>query len=174
LQFSAEPFLNLGAVELDELRLVYNKVNDLKSDGDILRIAMKSLGQLDTVPKSSPLRFLGYVSILESIITHHPAPKDPYDSLTRQVAQKMLLVGHRSIIPIPYELFGSQVNRKKLWNQLYDYRSKIAHGAAPEFNGRFQRLKDFPTVLEFISSATVAVMRQALEEPKLIADLREC
>lgn len=172
-----EPFLTLGLPELDDLRLVYERVSALEDDRVGLRPAMKRMTQLDHIPKGSPLRFLGYISVLESLITHAPDPKDPYDSLTRQVSRKMLLVGRRSVIPIPYKIFGADVTEEKfktLWTRLYGYRSAIAHGETPDFAQRFQCLRDPATALEFISCATVALMRQALEETDLIADLHDC
>lgn len=174
LRHSDEPFLKLGTSELNDLRLVYKKLSVLKDDRVGLRKAMKRFMQLDSVPTTSPLRFLGYVSVLESLVTHEPDPKDPYDSLTRQVRQKMLLLGRRATISIPYEVFDGDVNPETLWTKLYDYRSKIAHGAAPDFERRLHCLKDPATALKFISCATIAVMRQALEEPELVADLRAC
>lgn len=167
-------FLTLTEKHLEELKLVYQKVCAFKNDCVDIRNVVKRFKQLDNIPKNSPLRFLGYISILESMITHAPDPKDPYDSLTRQVRQKMLLIGRRCLIPVPYEVFDTGMLPDKLWTRLYEYRSKIAHGAPTDFSGRFQCLKSAETALEFISWATVAVMRQALEEPELIADLREC
>lgn len=174
LSHSDMPFLRLGQAELDDLRLVYQHLIALKDDRVNLRGAMKRFEQLDAIPRSSPMRFLGYVSVLESLITHAPEPKDPYDSLTRQVTQKMLLVGRRSRIPIPYELFDTGVRLDTLWKRLYAYRSTIAHGANADFQGELRCLKDAATALEFISCATVALVRQVLEEPDLIADLRAC
>lgn len=174
LAYSDEPFLTLNTTELDDLKLVYQKVGDIENNRVELRDTMKRFAQLDGISKSSPLRFLGYVSILESMITHAPDPKDPYDTLTRQVRQKMLLVGRRCLIPVPYEIFGTGTEPDTLWTRLYEYRSAIAHGATANFSGRLQCLKNPAAALDFISSATVAVMRQALEEPDLIADLRAC
>ncbi len=174
MAFTDDYLLNLGLNQLDDLRLVFQKFINLEDDPVGLRSAVNRMQQLDVIPKESPLRFLGNVSVLESLITHAPVSTDPYDSLTRQVRQKMLLVGHRSVIPIPYEVFEAGVGEGKIWTKLYDYRSAIAHGATPNFKGKLQCLKDPATALEFINCATVALMRQALEEPSLIADLRAC
>jgi len=174
LTHSDEPFITLDVVHLEDLKLVYRRVGNIDNDRVELRGAMKRFAQLDGIPTHSPLRFLGYVSILESMITHAPDSKDPYDSLTRQVRQKMLLVGRRCTIPIPYEIFGTDVKPATLWTRLYEYRSAIAHGATADFSGRLQCLKNPAAALEFIGATTVAVMRQALEEPDLIADLRAC
>jgi hypothetical protein len=174
LRLSDESFLSLASSDLEDLRNVHQKVTVFDNDIVNLRGAIKQYVQLDEIPKSSPLRFLGYVSVLESLITHAPDSKDPYDSLTRQVRQKMLLIGRRCLIPIPYATFASDVNQDTLWTRLYEYRSAIAHGATPDFSGRLSCLKSASAALTFLASATTSVMRQALEEPELLADLRSC
>jgi hypothetical protein len=166
--------LNVSVADLNDLRTVFQKLNSFKNERVGLREAMKRFAQLDQIPKHSPMRFLGYISILESLITHAPDPKDPADSLTRQVRQKMLLIGHRSVIPINYNIFGYNADASTLWTKLYKYRSEIAHGATPYFGSHLQCLVSPAKALEFIRSATVALMRQCLEEPDLIADLRAC
>ena len=174
LDHSEEPLCTLRTTDLDDVRHVYRKLRETEDDMTRLRSAMKCFVQLDNIPKKSPLRFLGYVSILESMITHNPKPSDPYDSLTRQVRQKMLLIGRRSSIPIPYDMFDGDSEPSTIWNRLYDYRSAIAHGATPDFSKRHKCLNDSATATEFISRATTAVLRQALDEPELIADVRAC
>ncbi len=49
-------------------------------------------GQLKALPHFSPLRFLGYFAMLESLLTHAPNPSDPYDSITRQVQKRRALL----------------------------------------------------------------------------------
>ncbi|HSF29846.1 MAG TPA: hypothetical protein VLK82_05145 [Candidatus Tectomicrobia bacterium] len=171
--------LTLGLPELDELRYVYSKT-EAHSDSRVnLHDAMQRFAQLDTIPAPNALLFLGYISILESLLTHKPDPKDPYDSLTRQVRQKMLLLGKRFARPLPYEsCFGLDLNHAakiaKIWTKLYDYRSSLAHGGHADFKQRLQLLKSPSAALDFIKVATVSTMRQALEEPDLVADLRAC
>ena len=75
---------------------------------------------------------------------------------------------------MPYGVFDTDESPDRLWTRLYEYRSAVAHGATPNFEGRLKCLRDHATALEFISCATVALMRQALEEPDLIADLKAC
>ena len=95
--------LQLGGTELSDLQNTNQKLSSLEADHTWLRRAIQQFTQLDQIPKQSPLRFLGYVSVLESMITHQPAGTDTIDSITRQVRQKMILLGRRAKIPIPYE-----------------------------------------------------------------------
>ena len=174
LDLSDQPLLHLGQEDLTDLRDVYMRLRSQKEERGILADAIRRFQHLDFIPASSPLRFLGYVAILESLITHHPEPKDPSDSITRQVCQKMILIGRRSKIQVPYEILHPETQPKTIWKRLYTYRSKIAHGAVPDFRGDLKCLKDPTSALAFITQATVAVMRQTLEEPALVADLRAC
>jgi len=55
----------------------------LRSTDDAqLKQRIAQFGHLKGMPYNSPLRVLGYFAILESLLTHHPKPTDPYDSIT--------------------------------------------------------------------------------------------
>ena len=58
---------------------------------DVKRVA-RQLQDLEPLPHYSPLRFLGYFAILESLLTHPPKLTDPYDSITRQVKKQVSLL----------------------------------------------------------------------------------
>ena len=131
------------------------------------------LGQLKRLPYHSPLRFLGYFAILESLLTHAPKPSDPYDSITRQVIKKLTLLDHRWTPKIDYTPFGD-AKPEKVWSRLYSYRSRVAHGGEPDFDGELSVLKNKETALKIVKETTKAVIRQALLEPQLLLDLREC
>lgn len=173
------PLLVLDESDLQDLRDAYKHVDLVgrRNESEAVQNAVRSFLNLDGIPNTSPLRFLGYVAILESLITHAPLPSDPYDSLTRQVKKKMGLIGNRAKLPIPYELFDLGVATDKVWGKLYAYRSKIAHGGAVfsrELPSEFSCLKDASTALQFIERAVRSVIRQSAEEPELMADLHQC
>ncbi len=169
-----DAFMSLDRTRVKDLRHVCDSMAALEDDRAGIRSAIGQFAQLDLIPKFSPLRFLGYISLIEALVTHEPDPSDPHSSLTRQVRQKMLLIGRRAELPIPYDLLDTSVGKEKLWTKLYAYRSKIAHGATPDFKNKLKCLKSQDAALDFIKAATVTVMRQALEEPELIIDLRQC
>jgi hypothetical protein len=131
------------------------------------------LNELKAFPHRSPLRFLGYFAILESLVTHSPQPADPYDSITRQVKKKLALLNSRFRWAIDYTPFGD-VPPETIWNKMYAYRSNVAHGATPQFTGELAVLKNHETALALIKGTVKAVMRQALLEPELLLALREC
>ncbi len=123
----------------------------------------------------SPLRYLGYFAIIESILTHAPKSTDPYDSITRQVYTKMALLNRRFAVSLPYKAHFGGVSPKKVWQSLYAYRSAIAHGSSPDFNSTQRKIignKD--AALDFVRVATLSLVRQVLYEPAFIKDLRDC
>lgn len=174
LECSDEPLLELNQGDYQHLADVHEKYQSYPKDRFDLKEAIKQFKQLDRIPAKAPLRFLGYVSILESLVTHQPDPKDPHDSLTRQMRKKMFLIGRRANLPIPYDLLDPKMTVDNIWKKLYGMRSKIAHGSPVDFKKEFACLHDHWTATQFVASATASVMRQTLEEPDLLADLREC
>lgn len=176
-KLSDSPFHTVTPSDADE----YLRVAKILSQFDNTRIDLQNhisrVQELDSIRDSSPLRFLGFMAVIESIITHAPKPSDPSDSLTRQVTQKMILVGNRitsfADMPIPYELFRT-APPETLWKKLYAYRSCIAHGGKPDFDNNLHSIKGHQESLEFVSRATSTLMRLALHEPNLIADLHAC
>ena len=169
-----ECLLTLDLSNLEDLKRVFIRLQNHQDEGVGLLPALDQFKDLRAIPISSPLRFLGYMAILESLIAHQPKPSDPYESLRRQVKQKMLLLGRRSYLKPPYECFGQHCRKDKLWTTLYDYRSAVAHGSSVDFGrGEFRMLGSARKALEFIKASTIAVMRHALDEPELVSDLRK-
>jgi hypothetical protein len=144
-----------------------NSVIDLQS-------AWRDYMALRDVPEQSPLRLLGYFAILESLTTHKPDDKDPADSITKQVRSKMALLNNRFDRPIAYDDYFAGTVPDKIWSKLYALRSDVAHGSIPSFEGALQALGDMRKATQFVQMAVKRVMRQALIEPRLVADLRRC
>lgn len=94
-----------------------------------LHSPFRQLLELKDLPHFSPLQILGYFAILESILTHQPAPEDRYDSITRQITRKLALLNKRWQPSLNYSDFGSATH-EKIWSKMYAYRSAIAHGAS--------------------------------------------
>jgi hypothetical protein len=57
---------------------------------------------------------------------------------------------------------------------MYACRSKVAHGGVPDFTKDLQLLKSYDHALALVKETTKSVIVQALREPQLLADLREC
>jgi hypothetical protein len=168
-----EGFIHMTQENLDELADAY--VRFMRHDESVLPLQriVSNYVSLRRHPESD-LRFLGYVALLEGLLTHDPDPKDPHESLTKQIVHKMALLSSRFKHPLSYEGFAIE-SPEKLWKALYALRSKIAHGAQPNFtSGPLVHLKSADQARRFIREATWRVMRHALDEPKLVADLQDC
>jgi len=166
-------FIELSESDIAELLALYAQLK--ASDGQLLnvRLLAAQLGQLKGLPHGSVLRFLGYFAILESLLTHVPKPSDPYDSITRQVKKKLTLLSRRFSHPLDYSPFGD-TPPETVWTKMYNYRSLIAHGVSPGFEGDLQLLRNADTALALIKDSVKAILRQALSEPQLLIDLKDC
>ena len=134
---------------------------------------LQQMLDIEELPSKSPLRFLAYFGILESLLTHQPKPSDPYDSITRQVKTKVALLDNRWTPKLAYAEFGG-IEPAKLWGKMYDYRSRLAHGDPVAFDKELKELVNAETVLHLLKSTVKAVARLALREPQLVADLKNC
>jgi hypothetical protein len=133
----------------------------------------KLVFELEDLPRFSPLQILGYFAVLESILTHAPNPDDRYDSITRQIKQKLALLNKGWKPPLDYSAFPT-LSHDKVWSKMYAYRSTIAHGSTPNFAGELSALRKAENANLLISEAVKKTIYQALEEPQLLADLQGC
>jgi hypothetical protein len=166
-------FVDVTASDIEEVVLIRAQLQQHDHRlVDVKRLA-RQLEGLDAVPAASPLRFLGYFAILESLLTHPPKQTDPYDSITRQVKKKLALLEHRCQPRIDYSSFA-KADKQKVWGKMYSYRSLLAHGGATTFDGELQMLRSHENALELLKQTVKAIIRQALIEPQLLADLKDC
>ena len=167
------PFLDITESEVAQIAEILGKLGQHDhSLVDVKRLARQLL-DLEALPPTSPLRFLGYFATLESLLTHRPNQSDPYDSITRQVKKKLALLDHRWQPNIDYGPFAG-ARPDTIWAKMYEYRSSLAHGDAPSFENEFQTLGNHDNAVTLVRQTVKAVIRQALVEPRLIADLRDC
>ena len=166
-------FVDVTAADVIAISAIHDQLR--QHDNSLINVnrLATQLRQLKALPHGTPLRFLGYFAILESVLTHAPKPNDPYDSITRQVKKKLLLLDHRWQPTIDYSPFRG-TDPERLWAKMYDYRSRLAHGDEPTFTGDLAVLGKHAKALKLIKETAKAVIRQALIEPQLMVDLREC
>lgn len=107
---------------------------------DLSRV-VELLLELKDLPRFSPLQVLGYFAILESVLTHQPSPDDRYESITRQITQKLALLNRRWHPALNYGPFAG-ASHEKLWTKMYGYRSAIAHGRKPDFKSQLALLQN--------------------------------
>lgn len=177
--YGAEVLKEVDLAALQEIGHVFKLLQAAAADagaGERHPKAMKAVEMLDQVrllPKFSSFRVLGLFSILELLISHNPTLADKGDSITHQMKTKMPLIMRRFDRPIDLASYFGSGPAAKIWEQLYGYRSAIAHGGTPNFtDARKQRnLKDANTANRFLEDVTIAVIRNYLREPDLYDDL---
>jgi hypothetical protein len=157
----------------EQVRKIYSKLATYDKRILDLDKAFKLVFELKDLPRFSPLQILGYFAVLESILTHAPNPEDRYDSITRQIKQKLALLNKRWTPPLDYSGFTTQ-SHDKVWSKMYAYRSAIAHGSTPSFTGELSTLGKQESANLLIREAVKKTICQAIEEPQLLADLHNC
>jgi hypothetical protein len=111
-----------------------NEIYDLRSGLDEQRFpqiarALALFTELDELTDSSNAKFLGYFSVIESLLSHDPDRYDPVDSITRQLKRNLTLLDHR--MPPSENLEFSEfqnATREQIVGKLYGIRSAVAHG----------------------------------------------
>ena len=172
--FEDDGFQSLSSSDATDLASVYARLGNLPWNHP-LRGLIDESASLRTLGRHPRLRLLGRFSILESMLVHKPKPSDPHDSITRQVKAKMVLLDRRFRRPVRYDAFGGVAGLDTLWGKLYGLRSAVAHGNPPRFDkGEFEVLRSVEHADRLLASAVRSVLRQMLEEPDLLEDLREC
>jgi hypothetical protein len=126
--------------------------------------------ELKDLPRFSPLQVLGHFAILESVLTHQPNPEDRYESITRQITQKLALLNGRWHPRLDYSAFAG-ASHERIWAKMYGYRSAIAHGRTPDFKSQLSLLKDADSANALIRDAVKKSICQAYLEPQLVSDL---
>lgn len=139
-----------------------------------LQRALTMLNNLRVLPDNSTFHVLGLFAIIEMLITHNPQLEDKGDSITRQMKTKIPLLSRRFDRPLPYHEFFGNIEVTKVWGALYSYRSAVAHGGEPDFVKDLRVLKDRKTADAFLTITVESLIRNALYEPDLYKDLRQC
>jgi hypothetical protein len=154
---------------LEDVRHCYSAILRLSSTHpDIAR----SIRMYDDVPNRrgySELTTLGLFAVLESLLTHNP--RGEHDSIGHQIRKKVALVEKRARNPIGYDCFG-KATADTIWSKLYEFRSRLAHGGTADFDKSLSLLNDAYTVEVFMKNTLRVLLRGAMEEPDLYADLR--
>jgi len=168
-----ETLAEISSADVRETAVITEQIHAHNHGVVNVRAAISELEQLKGLPHNSQLRILGYFALIESLLTHAPKGTDPYDSITRQIKKKLILIGNRWPDRINYTGFGS-IAMERLWSLMYEYRSAVAHGAAIDLTVKLKPLGSRERVFSLAKSAAKAVIRFCLDEPQLAKDLREC
>ena len=114
---------------------------------------------------------MAYFAVIEMLITHQPGDKEIGDSIRHQLLTKIPLLSARMAQPITYESFQG-ASSKQVWDALYSYRSRVAHGGKINFLGELKILGSPMAATSFLRQTTRRLLRAALDEPDLVTDLK--
>jgi len=167
-----QTLLNVTLQDVEEIVKILAQLKQHDNDLVPIKQITAGLADLEALPLHSPILFLGYFALLESLLTHQPTPNDTIDSITRQIKKKVALLDERFQRRLDYSPFAATSD--KVWGCMYDYRSGLAHGKPRGADGKLEVLGNHGNALQLVKQTVKAVARQALIEPQLLADLRNC
>ena len=121
-----------------------------------------------------PFKIVILMSALEMLLSHKPSHKSGYDSLNHQIPAKMSYLSNSNLINIKQGLKLSQIDKEKLWKDIYDLRSSYAHGSEVTFENKMQYLQSDTNVLEYLDMSAKALMRYAMVNTNSLHYLRNC
>ena len=158
---------------LPTIRAIFDKLKAL-ADNDPLMRPFSYFHSLKRLPSDSDAYVLGLFSVVEMILTHKPDEK-LHDSLRHQVSAKMNLLSRRFMKNEILIAAYPGIDSVPLWKALYDWRSKIAHGDEPDFKtGSLSKLESLDKARLFLDLHVRLLLKETLDEPQLIADLKKC
>lgn len=143
---------------------------------DFIRKAIRDFAALKRVPANMPIYVVGLFAIIEMLLTSQQ-DKNSGNSLTHQLKEKLTLLGNRFDRPLSHGSHlprASSMDFKNVVSKLYSYRSKVAHGSLFEFAGDLQVLESHKAVCRLLREVVRKLILQALFEPALIRDLKNC
>ena len=169
-----ESAVNMGTDEKTEIFENYTLLKIAKEVWPAYYKAAERFQYLRALPFDSELTIIGYFSVIESLITHNPKLTANMDSLTHQMKTKMNLLSKKVQRPLDYQSFFGIADGDKVWGNLYNYRSKIAHGDEPDFKSELKLLRNHHNAIAFLRETTKLLILQALKEPQFTYDLKKC
>jgi len=126
--------------------------------------AMKLFLDSMSLDISSTLKTLSYFSVIECFITRHGPAIAP------QILNNIKSIMERSETPPNTAQYFGAIEYKKLWDTLYDIRSRIAHGSVIKLK---PFIKDLSNVNSFLELVIIEIAKVALIDPEFIRMLRE-
>lgn len=160
---------------IQQIGSLYNLLKKTEREYGFIKKAITIFDSLRNTSIRDDLGILGLFIVIESLVTHKPGKIETYDSLIQQVSTKVPLISHRfKDSDVKCSEFFMDADEKTIWKKLYSYRSNIAHGRGSEVDASLQILKDKSNVFKFLQKITKHLIVQALIEPQLISDLRNC
>ncbi len=164
----------LSLSDIDRLNGLIELVQQVSANYPSIRRSLDLFHRATRLDKSEGLAVLGLFTAIESLITHKQRSSESGDSLRHQVSKKMPLLQNRLDVAFSGAAYFGEMSENTMWAKLYDYRSCVAHGSEPNFEKELAALRRPACVYDFLRAAAKATLRQALREPQLLMDLKEC
>jgi len=171
--------VQINETTIEEVRFIYETINNFYKRNESFTFITEAIDDyinLQLIPNESKLKILGYFIIIEKLLTHDSSNTD--QTIKRQVSRKISLLNKRFLNPINLvEYFSPNpdtITENKILEQLYNYRSKLAHGETPDFINSLQILKSSDHANKIIKRLIKLVLIQSMHEPQLIKDLKDC
>jgi len=168
------PPVEMGNAEVEELGVNYRLVKRVQETFPPIYQSLRRFHDLKALQNDSTFLVIGYISVIESLITHAPELTEPMDSLTHQIKTKMNLLSKRVQRSLDYQSLFGITDGDKVWRTLYEYRSKLAHGDVPDFKCKLKLLGSPENALRFLKEAAKLVILYAMNEPEFVIDLKRC
>ncbi len=144
-------------------------------DFDFIKNALVNFDVIRKLSDNISLKVVGLFSVIESLVSHKPDPKESNDSIGKQVQNKMTLLRKRYARKILKEDYFDEIGEEKTWSRLYSYRSAIAHGDKVDFNKKdFKPLRNNQAVVKFLVENVKELIILGLNDPEFLFDLRKC
>lgn len=128
------------------------------------KYAMKLFLDSMSLDMRSTLKTLSYFSVIECLITRHGP------TITTQILNNIKPIMEKSDTPPDTAKYFGVIEYKKLWETLYDIRSRIAHGSTIKLK---PFIKDLGNVNSFLELVIIEIAKIALTDPDLVRTLRE-
>lgn len=165
---------NLREENLEQIRKLHQDMANIEGQFSEIIKTIRLFNSLRYLHKYHDFKTLGLFSVIESLLTHKPTLSEAGDSLTRQVKTKVPLLLRRATSRIDYDEFFKGSDESRIWKTLYEYRSALAHGRDSDFNKELALLKNPGIVHDFLIKCIKKLLLQALIDPQLVTDLKEC
>ena len=171
---SRKKHVNVRIEELKKLKNYYKHLIDNRNKFEHVNYVLELYFDSSGLGIHSSLMTLILFSIIESLVAHKPRRAETLDSITHQIKNKLNLLSKRFDLTVKHQEHFGEINYPNLWSKLYRLRSDIAHGQRYNFVGENSCLKSVENSNIFLDKVTRELIKLAILEPELIADLREC
>ena len=103
--------------DYDECKKLFQEYKHLGEDQKFIVKAFTKFHHLQSVPRMSELRTVGYFSVIEGLVTHKPVLHESLDSISSQLQGKLVLLMRRIGDLKPQPKSFNKLTEKNLWKK---------------------------------------------------------